>query len=70
MVELERGAAEIAPVVRALDDAGLTVESLDLFEPTLDDVFLAKTGHHLESDDDSSAEPAESSGSGATGAAG
>ena len=70
LVELERGAAEIAPVVRALDDAGLTVESLDLFEPTLDDVFLAKTGHHLESDDDSSAEPAESSGSGATGAAG
>ena len=24
------------------------VESLDLVEPTLDDVFLAKTGHHLE----------------------
>ncbi len=48
LVELERGAAEIAPVVRALDEAGLTVEALDLVEPSLDDVFLTKTGHHLE----------------------
>ena len=30
------------------DDAGLAVESLDLVEPTLDDVFVAKTGRHLE----------------------
>ena len=51
LVELERGAAEIAPVVRALDEAGLSVEALDLVEPTLDDVFLAKTGHHLEPDE-------------------
>ena len=48
LVELERGAADVAPVVRALDEAGLVVESLDLVEPTLDDVFVAKTGHHLE----------------------
>jgi ABC-2 type transport system ATP-binding protein len=48
LVELERGAAGVAPVVRALDDAGLLVESLDLVEPTLDDVFVAKTGYHLE----------------------
>ena len=48
LVELERGAAEIAPVVRALDQAGLIVEALDLVEPSLDDVFLTKTGHHLE----------------------
>jgi len=48
LVELERGAAEVAHVVRALDDAGLAVESLDLVEPTLDDVFVEKTGHHLE----------------------
>ena len=60
-------------MVRALDEAGLNVEALDLAEPSLDDVFLAKTGHHLEpeeSTDDSSAPPAESSGSGATGTAG
>jgi ABC-2 type transport system ATP-binding protein len=48
LVELERGAGAVAPVVRALDEAGLTVEALDLVEPTLDDVFVAKTGYHLE----------------------
>jgi ABC-2 type transport system ATP-binding protein len=48
MVSLERGAPDVAPIVRALDDAGLCVESLELVKPTLDDVFVAKTGHHLE----------------------
>ena len=48
MVGLERGASEIAPIVRALDEAGLCVESLDLVQPTLDDVFVEKTGRHLE----------------------
>ena len=48
MVELEGGAAGIAPVVRALDEAGLLVERLDLVEPSLDDVFVEKTGQHLE----------------------
>jgi ABC-2 type transport system ATP-binding protein len=47
-VALERGAAQIAEVVRALDEAGFLVESLELVEPTLDDVFIAKTGRHLE----------------------
>jgi ABC-2 type transport system ATP-binding protein len=51
LVELEQGASQVAPVVRALDDAGLAVESLDLVEPTLDDVFVAKTGRHLEPED-------------------
>jgi ABC-2 type transport system ATP-binding protein len=51
ILEVETGAAAIAPVVRALDEAGLQVESLDLVEPTLDDVFVEKTGHHLEGDD-------------------
>jgi ABC-2 type transport system ATP-binding protein len=48
MVALERGASEVAPVVRALDQAGLLVESLNLVQPSLDDVFVAKTGRHLE----------------------
>jgi ABC-2 type transport system ATP-binding protein len=48
VVELERGAAEIAPIVRALDHAGILVESLEVHEPTLDDVFVEKTGYHLE----------------------
>ncbi len=51
LVELEHGAAEVAPVVRALDDAGILVDSLDLVEPTLDDVFVAKTGYHIEGEE-------------------
>ncbi len=59
LLELEGGATGIAPVVRALDEAGLAVESLDLVEPTLDDVFVQKTGRHLEGDDDVDAPDAE-----------
>ena len=40
----------------ALDDAGVQVESLNLVQPTLDDVFVEKTGRHLEGADES-AEP-------------
>jgi ABC-2 type transport system ATP-binding protein len=57
IVEVETGAAAIAPVVRALDEAGLLVESLDLVEPTLDDVFVEKTGQHLEGAEPAEAEP-------------
>jgi ABC-2 type transport system ATP-binding protein len=53
-VELQHGAAEVAPVVLALDQAGIAVESLDLVQPTLDDVFVAKTGHRLEGAGDTS----------------
>jgi ABC-2 type transport system ATP-binding protein len=52
LLELQGGATGVAPVVRARDEAGLAVESLDLVEPTLDDVFVAKTGRHLEGDDE------------------
>jgi ABC-2 type transport system ATP-binding protein len=48
LVEVKNGAGDIPKVVRALDDAGIEVESLELVKPTLDDVFVAKTGHHLE----------------------
>jgi ABC-2 type transport system ATP-binding protein len=54
-VELRHGAAEVAPVVLALDQAGVAVESLELVEPTLDDVFVAKTGHRLEGAGDGAA---------------
>jgi ABC-2 type transport system ATP-binding protein len=57
LVEVENGAADIPRVVRALDDAGIGVESLELVRPTLDDVFVAKTGHHLEKDGEEGAEP-------------
>jgi ABC-2 type transport system ATP-binding protein len=58
LVELERGAADVARVVLALDEGGITVESLELVEPTLDDVFVAKTGYHLETEEDEP-EPSE-----------
>jgi len=48
LLELEGGAGDVAQVVRALDEAGILVESLELVEPTLDDVFVAKTGEHIE----------------------
>ena len=61
LVELEHGASEVAKVVRALDEAGIAVESLELVEPSLDDVFVEKTGEHLEgATDEAAAEPVES----------
>jgi ABC-2 type transport system ATP-binding protein len=46
-VRLDNGGG-LADVVRALDAEGLEVEHLELQQPTLDDVFLAKTGRSLE----------------------
>ncbi len=48
MVEVEHGAADIPRVVRALDEAGIEVASLELVHPTLDDVFVATTGRHVQ----------------------
>jgi ABC-2 type transport system ATP-binding protein len=47
-VRLPEGAADLAEIVRALDAEGLRVADLRLHAPTLDDVFLAKTGRSLE----------------------
>jgi ABC-2 type transport system ATP-binding protein len=57
-VEVENGAADIPRVVRALDDAGIAVEALELVRPTLDDVFVEKTGYHLEDESEEDAEKA------------
>jgi len=57
-VEVPNGAADIPRVVRALDEAGIAVESLELVRPTLDDVFVAKTGYHLEEESEENAEKA------------
>jgi len=40
--------ADLADIIRALDAAGLHVARIQMHEPTLDDVFLAKTGTSLE----------------------
>jgi len=45
---LEGGEAQLAEVVRALDAEGIAIERLQLHAPSLDDVFLAKTGRSLE----------------------
>jgi len=39
------GARAIAPIIRSLDEAGIEVDAVEVEEPTLDDVFLAVTGH-------------------------
>jgi ABC-2 type transport system ATP-binding protein len=47
-VRLRDGEEALADIVRGLDSEGLHVEHLQLHAPTLDDVFLAKTGRSLE----------------------
>ncbi len=49
-LRLPRGAAALSDAVRALDDADVGNTTLDLTQPSLDDVFVAKTGRHLEGD--------------------
>jgi ABC-2 type transport system ATP-binding protein len=47
-VRLKGGESELANVVRALDAENLKIDHLQLHQPSLDDVFLAKTGRSLE----------------------
>ena len=47
-LRLPSGAAAVADAVRALDEADVGITGLDLTQPSLDDVFVAKTGRHLE----------------------
>src|ERR687895_1265471 len=58
-VQLQGGDAELANVVRALDAEGLAVANLQLHAPSLDDVFLAKTGRKLEGAAEEDAAPEE-----------
>jgi ABC-2 type transport system ATP-binding protein len=47
-VRLRIGETDLAGIVRALDTEDVKVEHLQLHQPSLDDVFLAKTGRSLE----------------------
>jgi ABC-2 type transport system ATP-binding protein len=47
-VQLAANNGDIAQIVRALDAENVRISHLQIHEPTLDDVFLAKTGRHLE----------------------
>jgi ABC-2 type transport system ATP-binding protein len=51
-VRLTDGTEELADVVRRLDGEGIKVADLQLHAPSLDDVFLAKTGRSLEGSGD------------------
>jgi ABC-2 type transport system ATP-binding protein len=44
----ERGAAVLIEALRSLDEEGMAPDTLAVREPSLDDVFLALTGHHVE----------------------
>jgi ABC-2 type transport system ATP-binding protein len=56
-VRLRSGADGLADVVRALDAEGLELSHLQLHAPSLDDVFLEKTGRSLEGAAEESTEP-------------
>jgi ABC-2 type transport system ATP-binding protein len=48
----DQGSDALVPVVRSLDSAGVATKGLAIRRPSLDDVFLALTGHAAESGDD------------------
>jgi ABC-2 type transport system ATP-binding protein len=58
-VRLEGGESQLAEVVRALDAEGIAIEHLQLHAPSLDDVFLTKTGRSLEGAEEVEAEDEE-----------
>lgn len=60
-LQLQPGDTQLAPYIIELDQAGVTVDRVDLVEPSLDDVFLLKTGNHLEAETPEPAETAPSS---------
>jgi ABC-2 type transport system ATP-binding protein len=48
VIPVANGSKLLASIVRDLDEAGVQLEDLSLRRPTLDDVFLALTGHEAE----------------------
>jgi ABC-2 type transport system ATP-binding protein len=58
-VRLREGLAGLPAVVRAVDDEGVRLASLEIQAPSLDDVFLAKTGRSLEGAGENGATPDE-----------
>jgi ABC-2 type transport system ATP-binding protein len=56
---LDGGESQLAEVVRALDAESIAIETLQLHAPSLDDVFLAKTGRSLEGAEEAEEEAEE-----------
>ena len=46
-ITVDRGETDALPLMRALDDAGIKVGSMQIAHPSLDDVFLTLTGRSL-----------------------
>jgi ABC-2 type transport system ATP-binding protein len=55
-VRLSNGELGLPEILRAIDARGIDIADLTLHAPTLDDVFLAKTGRHLEGAGDAEVE--------------
>jgi ABC-2 type transport system ATP-binding protein len=66
-VQVPGGDTQLAEIVRVLDQAQLKVASLQLHQPSLDDVFLAKTGRKLEGAGEDDAEAVEAARDGGRG---
>ena len=47
-IGIDGGAAALSGALRALEDAGIAVEHVELDAPSLDDVFAEATGRRLE----------------------
>jgi ABC-2 type transport system ATP-binding protein len=58
-VAVRRRSGAIAQAVRRLDDAGVGIDDIALRRPTLDDVFIALTGHAAEAEPAPDADPEE-----------
>jgi len=54
---VERGEEALPGLLRALDGAGIAMESIQLARPSLDDVFLTVTGRSLWDNPESQREP-------------
>jgi ABC-2 type transport system ATP-binding protein len=58
-VRLAGGESQLAEIVRALDAENIAIEHLQLHAPSLDDVFLTKTGRSLEGAEEAEEESEE-----------
>ena len=55
-LRLQGGATQVGAVARALDDANVRTDGLELHSPSLDDVFQEATGRRLEGEETAAAE--------------
>jgi ABC-2 type transport system ATP-binding protein len=57
---VEGGAGSLVEAVRLLDEQGIKVVDITVRRPSLDDVFLALTGHTTTSDSDATSQEVSS----------